>query len=204
MFTINIYLKFGLIALCLISGITLTIFQGFWYAFPFILIGIFLILSYIFLGTVQSSAEKIQTGDFDGAEKRINLTYFPKLMYVTNRAFYFIIRGSLSMNKGDNNEAEELFNKALNLKLPSDNEKGLILLQLANINGTKGKWSAAKNYFREVKKLKITETQLKQQINQFEKALSNRGQLKAAGVSGGKNQGGVMRGGGKRRRPKMR
>jgi tetratricopeptide (TPR) repeat protein len=202
MFTINIYLKFALIGLCLIGGIILAIFQGFWYSFPFILIGILLILSYIFLGTVQSSAEMIQTGNFDGAEKRINLTYFPKLMYVTNRAFYFIIRGSLAMNKGDNNEAEELFNNALNLKLPSDNEKGLILLQLANINGTKGKWTAAKNHFREAKKLKITETQLKQQMSQFEKALSNRGQMKAAGA--GNKGAAMMRGGGKRRRPKMR
>ena len=203
MFTINIYLKLGLIALCIIGGVILAIFQGFWYAFPFLLIGFFLILSYIFLGTVQSSAEMIQNSDFDGAEKRINMTLWPKLMYVTNRAFYFIIKGSLAMNKGENKDAEELFNKALNLKLPSDNERGLILLQLANINGSKGKWGAAKNFFREAKKLKITEGQLKTQMSQFEKALSNRGQMKAA--MGGKNKGAMMmRGGGKRRRPKMR
>lgn len=203
MFTINIYLKFALIAVFLGGGIVLTFVYGFVYSWPLLIIGILLLVSYVMLGTVGSAANLIQAMDFDGAQKRLNLTLTPKLLYVTNRAFYYIMNGSIMMNNGDANGAEEEFNKALNLKLPTENEKAMVLLQLANINATKNKWNTAKKYFRDAKKLKVTEGQLKEQMSQFEKALTNRGQLKATQGMGKRAQQ-AMRPGGKRRRPKMR
>ena len=203
MFTINIYLKLALIAVFLGGGIVLTFIYGLVWSWPLLLIGLILLVSYLMLGTVASAANMIQTLDFEGARKRLNLTLTPRLLYVTNRAFYYIMNGSIMMNTGDTNGAEEEFNKALNLKLPTENEKAMVLLQLANINGSKNKWNAAKKYYREAKKLKITESQLKEQMVQFEKALTNRGQLKAAQGMGKKGQQ-MMRPGGKRRRPKMR
>lgn len=203
MFTINIYVKLALIAVCLIGGTVLMFMYGFWYAFPFLLAGLLLLLSYVLLGTIQSAAQLVQEMRFDDAKKRLGLILSPKLLYVTNRAFFYIIKGSIAMNEKDNDGAEELFNEALNLKLPSDNEKGMVLLQLANINAVKGKWNAAKNHYREAKKLKITEGQIKEQLLQFEKAMTNRGQAKATRGLGAKGQR-MMRAGGKRRRPKMR
>jgi len=205
MFKINIYLKFALIALFFGGGILLFIFQGFWYALPFLIIGLGLLASYIFLGTVTSAAEMIQDSQFEAASKRLDLTYFPNWLYVTNRAVYFIMRGAIAMNAKDTNKAEELFETANSLKLPSDNEKAMVLLQLANINAMKNKWNQAKIYFKEAKKLKISEGPIKEQIAQFEVAIKQSGQAKAARTMG--KQGiQMMRGGGssKRRRPKMR
>jgi tetratricopeptide (TPR) repeat protein len=145
----------------------------------------------------------MQKLEFDAAEKRLNLTIFPKLMYVTNRAFYYILKGSLAAQRKDNYEAEEYFNQALALNLPSDNEKGMVLLQMAGIQAQKNNWTGAKNYFYQVKKLKITEPQIKEQFKQFEAAIDNRGQMKVAQSMGMKsNQ--MMMPGGKRKRPKMR
>ncbi len=205
MFKINIYLKFALIALFLGGGIILWIFQGFWYSFPLLLIGIGLLASYFLLGTIMSAAEMIQETDFAGAEKRLNLTVKPGWLYVTNRAVYYIMRGAIAMDKKDTKGAEELFQKANSMKLPSDNEKAMVLLQLANINATKNKWTAAKKYFKEAKSLKVSEGAIKEQLNQFEKALQNQGQVKLARTMG-KQGVQMMRGGGssKRRRPRMR
>lgn len=205
MFKINIYLKFALIALFFGGGILLWIFQGFWYSFPVLIIGIGLLISYFLLGTITSAAEMIQDGNFNGAEKRLNLTYFPKWLYVTNRAVYYIMRGAIAMDRKDTAGAEELFQTANSMKLPSDNEKAMVLLQLANINAMKNKWSAAKNYYREAKGLKVSEGPIKEQLSQFEKALQNQGQVKLARTMGKQGikmmQGGMS---GKRRRPKMR
>jgi len=205
MFKINIYLKFALIALFLGGGILLWIFQGFWYSFPILLIGIGLLVSYFLLGTITSAAEMIQDGKFNAAEKRLNLTYFPNWLYVTNRAVYYIMRGAIAMDRKDTTGAEALFQTANNMKLPSDNEKAMVLLQLANINAMKSKWSAAKKYYREAKGLKVSEGPIKEQLSQFEKALQNQGQVKLA-RSMGKDGMKMMQGGmsGKRRRPKMR
>ena len=200
MFTINIYLKFALIALFLIGGTVLAITISFWYAFPLLLVGLGLLASYIFLGTVQSAAEFMQNMDFEGCEKRLDLTFKPEWLYVTNKAFFYLIKGSIAMNAKDSDAAEEWFIKAQNLNLPSDNERAMVQLQLANINAMKGKWNAAKLAFRDIKKLKITEGQLKEQISQFEQALKQRGQTQQVGRHGGR----MAVPGGKRRRPKMR
>jgi tetratricopeptide (TPR) repeat protein len=205
MFNINIYLLIGLISAFLIGGIALAIFVGFWYSFPLLLVGIILMVIYVLFGSVNSAAQHIQKGDFDKAEKKLNLTLKPSWLYVTQRAFYFIMKGSIAMNNKDSKTAEELFDKALHMNLPSDNERAMVLLQLANINAMKSKWNAAKNYFREIKKLKVTETMIKEQVDQFAKALDNSGQAKAA-QSMGKQGFQMMQTGGKskRRRPKLR
>ena len=207
MFTINIYLKFALIVIGFAAGAVLTGTMGFWYAFPFWLMGIIMLASYIFLGTVQSAAQLVQDGAFEAAEKRLSLTKFPNLLYITNRAFYYIMKGTLSSQAGDQKTAEEYFNTALGLNLPSDNEKAMVLMQLANIKASKNNWTAATNYFKQAKKLNVTQSDIRNQLDYFEKALhNNRGQFKAA-RSMGKQGMKMMRnagGGGKRRRPKMR
>lgn len=203
MFKINIYLKFALIALFLGGGIILAFTQGFWYAFIFLLIGIGLLASYFILGTIQSSAEMVQAMDLDGAEKRLNLTYFPKFLLSSIRPVYYIIKGTIAMQRKDMDGAEAHLTEALSLD-PADSEKGMVLLQLANISAQKNKWTAAQNYYRDAKKLNITEPQLKQQVDEFGKALKNRGQAKAGQGMGRKGQQMMQGGKSKRRRPKMR
>lgn len=205
MFKINIYLKFALIALCLVGGVILTVMFGFWYAFIFLLLGLGLLASYFLLGTVQSAAEFIQLQDFVGAEKRLNLTFFPRLLYVTNRAIFYLLKGSIEMSKQNTKVAETYFNTALELELPSDNEKAMVILQLANINAQRNNWTGAKVQFAQVKKLKITEPMIKEQIDYFEKAINSRGQAGVARSMGKQGMQMMQQGmGGKRRRPKMR
>ncbi len=178
MFTINIYLKFALIALCLIGGTALAFAFGFWYAFPFLIAGIGLLVSYILLGTVQSAAMMVQTMQMDEAEKRLALTIKPDWLYKTNQAFYYLLKGSMAMHNKDTDAAEKYLTRAQEIELPTDNEKAMVGLQLANIHASKGKWNNAKMHFSKIKKLKVTEPQLKDQIKQFEKAITNRGQMK--------------------------
>lgn len=186
MFTINIYLKLALIAINLIGGTILTATLGFGYGFIFLLIGLGLLASYILLGTVQSTAELVQQGNYPEAEKRIALTWKPDWLYKTNRAFYYLIQGTMAMQRKDNDAAEAWLKKADSIELPSDNEKGMVALQLANIQASKGNWTYAKAQMTKMKKLKITEPQLKEQIQLFEKAVTNRGQAKhMMGMKGG-------------------
>jgi disulfide bond formation protein DsbB len=177
MFTINIYLRFALIALCLLGGTAMIFGLGFWYAFPFLLIGIILLIGYFLLGTVQSTAEKVQAMDFTGAEKQLGLTFFPNLLYKTNRAFYYMMKGTLAQQRGDDTDAENWLNKASEMELPTDNENAMVLVQLANIYAKKSQWNKTKAIMNKVSKLKITEPQLKEQVKQFEKAITNRGQM---------------------------
>ncbi len=197
MFTINIYLKFALIAVGLLGGAALWAAFGVWYGIWFVLLGLSMLATYIFLGTVQSAAVLMQNADFEGADKRLALTLKPEWLYATNRAYYYIIKGSSALAQKRVEEAEVWLKKAEEVEVPTDNEKAMLQLQLANIAASKNHWKKAEHHFRIAKKCKITEPNIKEQFKQFEKAFQNRGAAKQAGRGG-------MRPGGKRRRPKMR
>ena len=200
--SINIYLRLALIGVSLVGGVILAILFGFWYAFPLLLVGVFLLAGYFLLGTVQSAGTMMQLGDLEGAEQRLNMTLTPKLLYLTNKAFFYILKGTFAMQRKDMDESEKWLKLAQDVNVPTDNERAMIELQLANINATRGKWQLAEGHFRKVKKMNITEPNLAAQIAEFEKVFAQRGQAKAATRMG--KQGHGMRMGGKRRRPKMR
>ncbi len=153
-------------------------------------------------GTIQSAGQLMQAGELEGAEKRLNLTLTPKLLFATNKAFYYILKGTFAAQRKDMDESEKWLKIAQEVKVPTDNEKAMIELQLANISASKGKWKQAEHHFRTVKKMKISEPALKAQIQEFDKVFSQRGQAKAASRMGVGSS--TMRPGGKRRRPKMR
>ena len=203
MFTINIYVKFALIALGIIGGTALSIAFGFWYGFPFILAGLLLLVSYFLLGTIQSAGTLLQQEDFEGAKKRLGLTYFPNLLYTTNRAYYYMLNGSISQMQGDHNEAEAHFKKAGEIEVPTDNEKAMLELQFANNAARKSNWNQVKAHMKTLKGLDVTMPEVKAQIAQFDQAMKQQGQMKSAMRQGAGGQKGY-RPGGKRRRPKMR
>ncbi len=198
-YTINIYLKFALIVLGLLGGIILWASFGFWYGFPLILVGIAMVISYILLGTVQSAAMMLQMQDLDGMEQRLSLTFFPQWLYSANRSYYFLLRGTAAMQRKEFEQAEAFYTQAQAAGLPSDNEKAMILLQLANIRASKNNLKAAEMYVKQAKELKITEPSLKQQIKDFENAIKQNTQAQNTMMRQGFRgfQGGM-------RRPKMR
>ncbi len=201
MFTINIYLRFALIAVLLLGGIGMSFVWGFWWSFPFILAGVILLVGYILLGTVQSAAMTLQTGDMDAAQKRLNLTFFPNWLYTPNRAYFYMLKGTIAGNEKEYELAEEYLVKAQKIGLPTDNEKAMVLLSLSNFRAMKNNWAAAENYYRQIKDLKVTEPMLKEQIKEFDKAIKQRGQSSSMMRPG--FRGGYVPGG-KRPRPKMR
>jgi tetratricopeptide (TPR) repeat protein len=202
MFQINIYLRFALQAITIIGGILMWSFWGFWYGFPFLLIGLSLLIGYFLMGTIQSAAGIMQAGDLDGTIKRLKLTYFPALLLKPNKAYHQMLLGTVAGQKQDLLTAELHFEKAKSLGMQSDNERAMIYLQLASIAAQKNNWQKATHLYNQLKKFKVTEPQLKNQVKEFEKAIKQRGQIQSAQRMGLSAQN--MKVSGKRGRPKMR
>lgn len=178
MLTINIYLRFALIAASFIGGGILTYFFGFWYALLFFLIGIALLVGYVLLGTVQSAGAIMQSGDMAAAEERLSMTKFPNLLYSANKAIFYIMKGTFATQRKDYTEGEKYLNMAKDINLNTDDEKAMVELQLAGIHASKQKWNAAKVHIRACKKLDIKTPQIKEQLQQMEMMMSQRGQMK--------------------------
>ncbi len=204
MFTIPIYVRFAAIAVCLVGGAIAAFTIGFWWAFPFLLIGILLIVGYILLGTVQSAGELLQQADIEGAEKRLQLTWKPEWLFSVNRAAYYILRGTLATYRKDVDEAEKWLLKADAIDIPTANEKAIVQLQLSNVYASRNKWKQAEVHFKNAKQIEVTDPNIKAQIKEFEKVFSqNKSQLQTMSRMG-YQKGMMMQPGGKRRRPKMR
>ena len=201
MFIINIYLRFALMAVLILGGIGMSFVWGFWWSFPLILAGLILLAGYILLGTVQSAAMTLQTGDMVAAQKRLDLTFIPKWLYTPNRAYFYMLKGTIAGNEKDYELAEEYLTTAQKIGLPTDNEKAMVLLSLANFRAMKNNWNGAETYYRQIKDLKVTEPMLKEQIKEFDKAIKQRGQANTMMRPG--FRGGYVPGG-KRPRPKMK
>lgn len=203
MFTINIYLRFFLIIATLLAGFMLAFSQGFWYGFPLILIGIFLLLGYLFLGTILTTNQLIGEQKLNEAEKRLGLTFFPGLLLMGYKGVFYMSKGAIDMQRKDFNSAEKWIKKSLASGLPSDNERGAAMLQLTMIYASKNNRNAAVNQFSELRKLSVTEPMLKEQIREVDKQMKQMGQAmnpSTMGMMGGKG----FRPGGKRKTPKMR
>ena len=198
MFTIPINLRFAGIALGLLLGIGLWVAYGFWYGFLFLIGAIVLIVGYILLGTVQSSAMLVQAQDFAGAEAQLKKTYFPQWLFSANRAYYYMISGTIAMQKKDYVGAESHLQGALDAGLPSDNEKAVAILQLSNVSAMRNNWPQFNNYVAQAKKLNVTEPMIKEQLKELDKAAKQRVSMKPG------MQGMTMRPGGKRKMPRQR
>lgn len=204
MFTINIYLRFALIVAGILGGIALWSFFGFWYGFPFLLIGVFMLAGYLMLGTIMSTNMLLSQSRFQEAEERLKLTFFPKILLVGYKGVYLMTHGALALQKKDFATGEKWLKQALDAGLPSDNERGAAMLQLAMIAASKNNKVAAQNYLNDIKKLNITEGMLKDQVKELEKQLKQLGQAMNPSMLGMMGRGGFRAGGGKRRQPKMR
>jgi predicted NAD-dependent protein-ADP-ribosyltransferase YbiA (DUF1768 family) len=112
------------------------------------------------------------------------------------------LKGTIYSQQKDYVTAEEHYLNAQKIGLPSDNEKAMVLLALTNFRLMKNNWPAAENFYRQLKALKVTEPMIKSQIKEFDEAMKQKGQVKAAmSRSGFRN---TMGGGGKRPSPKSR
>jgi hypothetical protein len=206
MFTINVYVKFALIAVLLLGGIALSFPYGIGYTWIMILAGLILLASYFLLGTVNSTGAKFQSMDIEGAEKQLALTYFPQYLYGPIKGIYYLLKGSIAAQKKDNKLAEETLTHALTLEMPSDNEKAMIYMQLVGINMNKQNWAGAQMLLAKLKKLNITEKMILNQIADMDKAMASRGNINLARSMGKQGMQQMIGGGGgsKRRRPQGR
>ncbi len=179
MFSINIYVRFALIAVSLIGGTILAIFTSFWYALPILLVGIVLLVGYFLLGTIQSAATMMQSGDMEGAEERLKLTWKPEWLFGPNRAMYYMVKGTLALQRKDIESGEAWFKKAEGIKMPTDNETAMVQVQLAALNASRRKWNQANVHIKNAKKLKVTNAEIKGQLKQIEAMVKTKGQSNA-------------------------
>ena len=200
MLKLDIYVRFALIAASLVLGVVLIVWQGFWYGFPLLLVALVLLVGYVLLGTIRSASELLQEQRVDEAEARLALTRYPQYLFPANKAYYYMLKANIASVRKDSKAAEGYLKEASKFDLPSGNETALIEVQLAGIAAQRGAWQEVNKRIQTIRKLKVTEPMIAEQVQMLEKAYRNRGNVRAAQRMGVNPRGQ----GSKRRRPRMR
>ena len=200
MLKLDIYVRFALTAASLLLGIGLIFWQGFWYGFPFLLVALVLVIGYFLLGTIRSASELLQEQKIDEAEARLAMTKYPQYLFPANKAYFYMIKANIALMRKDAKLAEAHLREASKYDMPSGNETAVIEVQLANLAAQKGAWPEVNKRIQTIRKLKVTEPMITEQVEMLEKAYRNRGNVLAAQRMGVGPRGQ----GSKRRRPRMR
>lgn len=94
----------------------------------------------------------VRRGNFDKAEKRLDLIKKPELMVKGQEAYYYLMRGMILIQRNQMSKSEGFFKKALNTGLYMDHDKAMAKLNLAAIAGAKRRKREALNWLAQAKK----------------------------------------------------
>lgn len=158
----------------LVVAIVLTITVGFGWSFIFWIIFIVFVVGYFLLGTIAAASEKLNVGDLDGAERILGYTKFPNLLLKMNQAYFSLLKGMIALQRNDTKTGEVLLQEAYDKGLPTNNDKAMVLLNLAHINYSKNKVNLVKGQLRQIKELNVEDPSLNAKVAELEQALKSR------------------------------
>jgi tetratricopeptide (TPR) repeat protein len=126
----------GIVILALAVFVNVT--SGFWPAFILYLTAVIMLFTHFFFGPLRLIQEHLEGGDFEGAEKILNMIKYPGLLYKPVRSVYYTLKGNIAMMQQDFDSAEKHMNKSLELGLPMKEAEGANKLQLGMMALQKG------------------------------------------------------------------
>jgi hypothetical protein len=171
MLKINVKIQFIIMAVCLVLFIVLQATVGFGFAFIPLLILIIFAVAYIIFGTIASTSEILNGGDFLKAEKNLALTFRPNWLLKFYRGYYLQLKGFIEIQKKNLEVGEDYLMQARAMGLPTNTDKATVALQLASLSFNKRNFQKASGYIREIKLLDVKEKAILDQVAQMEQAI---------------------------------
>jgi len=117
---------------------------------------VLLIWSHYKQGSVMLAAKAFHDKDYDKAEQLLKEIKDPDRLSRKRRGFYEFIYGNIELQRNNYEDSERHFQIASRFALRNENDKGIVLAQLANLNLRKHEYEKAKAYIEKAKTLKIS------------------------------------------------
>ena len=114
---------------------------------------LYLIYGYYKEGTVVLAAKAYHNQDLIKTERLLKQIKNPDRLKRSRRGYYEFMYGNVELKRGNYPEAEWHFQIASRFPLKNENERGIVLTQLANLNLRKKEFKKAKAYIEIAKEL---------------------------------------------------
>jgi tetratricopeptide (TPR) repeat protein len=143
----------GLAVLAVAIGVN--IYAGFWPSFILYFTGVLLIATHFFIGPMRLIQQSVEEGDLEGAQKVLNMIWYPNLLYKPIRSAYYTLKGQLAMMNQNFEEAEKMMKKSEQLGSPLAEAEGANKLQLGMLALQRGDTKQGESYIRAAIRLGI-------------------------------------------------
>lgn len=131
------------------------------YNFIVYILGIiaYLVWSYLKEGTVYLATQAFHKQDYEKTKQLLSEIKNPDRLRKGRRNYYEFMMGNIALKEERIDEAEYHFQLASRLPWKRDNEKGMVLINLANINLRKKDYERVEGYIAAAEKLRLTARQ---------------------------------------------
>lgn len=116
----------------------------------------FMIWGFFREGTVVLASEAFQKKQYDKARRYLADIKNPEYLRKARRSYYEFISGSLALQLLDDDAAEHHFQVASRLPFRRPNDKGIVLVHLANINLRKKNYERVRAYLAKASELEVS------------------------------------------------
>jgi uncharacterized protein HemY len=140
--------RFWISLVVLAVAVLVNVLSGFWPAFMLYLAAVIMLFTHFFFGPLRLIQADLEAGDFEKAEKVLDLVWFPNLLYKPVRSVYYTLKGNIAMMQQDFDSAEKHMNKSLDLGLPMKEAEGANKLQLGMMAIQKGDMKKGESLIR--------------------------------------------------------
>ncbi len=139
----------------LVVAVLVNVFTGFWPSFILYLTGVILIAGHFFIGPMRLIQQSVEEGDVEGAQKILNMIWFPNLLYKPIRSAYYTLRGQMAMMGQNFEKAEKMMRMSEKLGSPMADAEGANKLQLGMLAMQRGDTKQGESYIRAAIRLGI-------------------------------------------------
>lgn len=146
-----------LLLLLLCVGISLLgAYLGLWPLLIFsTLCSIALLWGYYKIGTVPLALIKIRKNEFDKSEKILDLIQNPDRLNKKYKSYYYFIRGFIARERDQFTESKTCLDETLSIGMKRETDRAMTLLALADMELVNQNEASARNYFVQIKNLKV-------------------------------------------------
>ena len=129
------------------------------------------IYGYFKYGTVYAAFQKIKKDNVEKAEELISKIKNPDKLTKGHKSYYYFTTGIIALEKKEFEKSHSDLTQALNIGLRTENDKSIVLLNLANIELLRNDFDKATEYIKKVRELNLKPL-VESETNRIEKEIN--------------------------------
>jgi tetratricopeptide (TPR) repeat protein len=144
-----------LLLVCAALSVTAAVFNIYSLLIITSILSVILLYGYFRKGSVNLALSRLRNEDYTEAERILELTTHPERLDKKQKAYYLFIKGFVAREKDQFDQAKVFLEQSLHEGVRNQNDIAMALLALTDMEMVKKNRNRAKEYFVQMKDLKV-------------------------------------------------